>query len=104
MASRKEMHRVVLRSKRELILEQSPEPRDLLADPRLSSLFTKYEREEILRERTPLARVEKLISVIEWKGAEAYGIFVSVLREYRPSLVEKMHEEERTQENSIQGK
>lgn len=94
MASKDNLYKAVLRTKRKCILEETPEAKDLLADSRLLNLFTKYEREEILRERTPLARAEKLITIVEWKGEEAYRTFVQVVKEYRPSLAKKLDQEE----------
>lgn len=80
----------VLRVKRRDILRELPDTKELLKDARLEKMFTRFEKGEITSQKTPTENAEKLVRALEFKGYESYNIFVSVLREYRPSLAEKL--------------
>ena len=90
-----EMDRVcayVLRNKRAVLLRELPEVKDLLRDSRLSPLFTHYERGEVCGSGLPTERAEKFIRGIEIRGGPAYALFITVLKDFRPSLVKKLNE------------
>lgn len=82
----------VLRRRRPVLLKELPEVKDLVRDSRLTPLFTRYERTEICGPGIPTERAEKLIRAIEIRGGRAYVLFISVLSDFRPSLVRKLNE------------
>ena len=82
----------VLRTKRAVLLRELPEVKDLVEDSRLSPLFTRYERGEICGSGIPTQRAEKFIRALEHRGGRAYMLFITVLEDFRPSLVTKLNE------------
>ena len=83
-------YRHVLRRQWSNLIRDLPEASDLLSDPVLAPLFTRYEKEEIRGSYSAAERSEKFVKAIERKGEDVYRAFVTVLREYRPSLADSL--------------
>ena len=83
-------YRHVLRRQWSNLIRDLPEASDLLSDPILTPLFTQYEHEEIRCPHSAAERSEKFVKAIERKGEDVYRAFVTVLREYRPSLADNL--------------
>ena len=93
--SEKEMDRMcayVLRRKRGLLLRELPDVNHLVGNSKLSPLFTHYELGEVCGSGAPRDRAEKFIRAIENRGGNAYTLFISVLKDFKPSLVYKLSE------------
>lgn len=86
--------RVLRRRRRSLHLEM-PDTGVLLEDPRLKTQFTVHERREITGQLSSPECAEKLVQLLEFKGPDMYNKFLSVLVDYRPSLVDKLRTSER---------
>ena len=93
MASSEESVQRVLRKMRRVMLEEMPEPRDLIRDKRLRPFFTEYETRELDTLEDSAQRVQKFIQFLEWKGPEVYESFLKALPDYRPSLERKLRDE-----------
>lgn len=88
--SKEELYSKVLRVKRKDILAELPDTAVILNDPRLEKIFTQFEKIESTSQKSSSDNADKLIQVVESKGYDAYKIFISVLKEYRPSLADKL--------------
>lgn len=93
MASNEEVVQRVLRKMRRVLLEEMPEPRDLVEDERFGRCIGGYEKVEVTSLKDFTERVEKFIKFLEWKGPEFFDSFLKVLPDYRPSLEKKLREE-----------
>ena len=82
----------VLRRKRGLLLRELSDVKPLVGNSKLSPLFTHYEREEVCGSGAPRDRAEKFITAIENRGGSAYKRFISVLKDFKPSLAHKLSE------------
>ena len=80
----------VLRVKRRQIITELPDTKELLKDSRLARLFTDSEQGEVTCQKTPMDNAEKMIRILEFKGYDSYKTFLSVLKDYRPSLADKL--------------
>ena len=82
----------VLRKERKLIQRELPDTRVVLEHPLMKNVLTSFEITEIasMESSTPSDRAEKLIKALECKGVEQYATFLKVLKQYRPSLAEKL--------------
>ena len=80
----------VLRVKRQQILLELPDTRELLKDARLVKMFTSFEKSEMTSQDTPSERADKMVRALEFKGYDSYKTFLLVLRDYRPSLANKL--------------
>lgn len=83
-------YRHVLRRQWSNLIRDLPEASDLLSDPILAPLFTRSEKEEIRGPQSPVDRSVRFVKAIERKGEDVYRAFVTVLREYRPSLADSL--------------
>ncbi|XP_003391457.1 PREDICTED: uncharacterized protein LOC100633575 [Amphimedon queenslandica] len=94
MASNEEVvERNILRKMRRVLLEEMPEPRDLIEDERFGRCISGYEKVEVASLKNFTERVEKFINFLEWKGPDFFESFLKVLPDYRPSLEKKLREE-----------
>jgi hypothetical protein len=101
MASR-DVYETVLRVKLRTIIEELPDTNDLLKDPRISRIFSDNEKAEISRQPVISDRIVKFVDIIKCKGPEAYDTLVATLRDYRPSLADKLQYESRQQNRRLQ--
>ena len=68
-----------------------PETKYLIGDSRFP-LLTHYECEEVCGSAAPREQAEKLIRAIEIRGFSAYTLFITVLKDFKPLLVNELHE------------
>ena len=106
MASNEEVVQRVLRKMRRVLIEEMPEPKDLIEDERLARCLGSYEKTEVASQKDFTERVEKFIKFLEWKGPDFFESFLKALPDYRPSLEKKLREERDliARENRFKGK
>lgn len=73
-----------LRERRVSLVDKLEWHIDSLVDQLIEkSVFTRDDREEVQYEKGPRGKVRKVLDILDCKGEEAAGIFISVIRDLR---------------------